>query len=356
MEKEKIINSEDILLQKFPDLWKYIEPDNVTDVDFNSGNLWISTTDTITQKVVDEKITEEYMRNVANSIAVHTGKTFNAMVTRMFVASDILRVSCVHPKVSGKHISVCLRKELADIRFTEEEAIANGMCDQATYNLIRNAILANKSITVCGLPHAGKTELVKKFSGYIPEYEKVITIEDVAELHYSKIYPNHNCIELSIGEGGVRECLNDALRMNPARILFSEVIGVNTAHLLECWSNGVPTIATTHTDDTRDIGDKLVNSADLKEDSERVTNQVYKNLGVAILMRKKIVKDNKILRYIDQVTFYYRKKGENGMAMVVKNGVLRPKKMPDFIREEIEREIGRDIYSAPELGGISDGE
>ena len=104
------------------------------------------------------------------------------------------------------------------------------------------------------------------------------------------------------------------------------------------------------------IGDKLVNSADLKEDSERVTNQVYKNLGVAILMRKKIVEDNKILRYIDQVTFYYRKKGENGMAMVVKDGVLRPKKMPEFIREEIEREIGRDIYSAPESGGGCSGD
>lgn len=339
--------TEDFLKENFPELWKYVEPINVTDVDYNSGNLWISTVNEITYKVNDKNITEGYMRNVAKAISVRTGYEFNAKKDRMYVATEILRVSCVHQSTSYGNISVCLRKEIAALRFTEEEAIETEFCDQKTYNLLRNCILAHKNLTVCGIPHTGKTETVKKFSGYIPEHEKVITIEDVAELHYAKIYPMHNCVELKVGIGGVKQCLNDSLRMNPTWIIYGEAIGENTENLLESWSNGVATISTIHTDDTRDIADKIINSADLKMDSERVTNQVYKNLGVAVLMRKKTVDGKKISRYIDQITFYYRKDRKNAYTMVVKDGVLHADKLPEFIREEIEREIGRDVFSAP---------
>lgn len=343
---EKKMISEKFIEENFPELWKYIKSDVVTDVDFNCGNLWISTVDAITHQEKDEIITEQYMREVARSISTHTGIPFNVKKNRMFVSTEILRVTCVHESVSYGQISVCLRKEIAELRFTEQEAIQSGFCSQETYNLLRNCIQAHKNINVCGIPHTGKTETVKKFSGYIPLHEKVITIEDVAELHYSKIYPMHNCVELKTGEDGFRQCINDSLRMNPSWIIFGEAIGQNTAFLLETWSNGVSTISTTHTNDTRDIADKVINSADLKMDSERVINQVYKNLGVAVLMKKKIIDGNKIKRYIDQLTFYYRKDGKNGLAMVVKDGILRPEKMPNFIKEEIEKEIGRDVFSA----------
>lgn len=341
--------SEKFLEEYFPELWKYVEPDRVTDVDFNCGNLWISTIDAITYRVEDEEITEDYMRKVAHSIAVRTGKPFNEIKNRMYVATETLRVSCVHEIVAYGQISMCLRKETAELRFTEQEAVGSGFCSQETYNLLRNCILAHKNVTVCGIPHAGKTETVKKFSGYIPEHEKVITVEDVAELHYSKIYPTHNCVEMNVGDGGFRQCINDSLRMNPSWIIFAESIGENTALLLETWSNGVSTLSTTHVNDTRDIPDKIINSSDLTMDSERVTNQVYKNLGVAVLMKKKTVEGNKIQRYIDQLTFYYKKDRKNGYAMVVKDGELHPDKLPDFIREEIEREIGRDVFSAPSV-------
>lgn len=347
--KDQKMISEQFIEQNYPELWKYIEADEVTDVDFNCGNLWISTVDAITYKAEDKNITEQYMRQVAKSISTHTGIPFNATTNRMFVSTEILRVTCIHESVSYGQISICLRKEIAELRFTEQEAIQKGFCSQETYNLLRNCILAHKNVNVCGIPHTGKTETVKKFSGYIPLHEKVITVEDVAELHYSKIYPMHNCVELKTGADGFRQCINDSLRMNPSWIIFGEAIGGNTAFLLETWSNGVSTISTTHTNDTRDIADKVINSADLKMDSERVTNQVYKNLGVAVLMKKKIIDGEKINRYIDQLTFYYRKNGKNGLAMVVKDGVLYPEKMPDFIREEIETEIGRDVFSAPPI-------
>lgn len=345
MEKRENAISEEFLLENFPELWKYIEPKNVTDLDFNCGNLWISKTDEITQLVDDPVINEKYMRNVANSIAIRTGTEFNPKKNRMFVATETLRVTCVYPTVSNGRISVCLRKELAEVRFTKKEAISNGFCEPDTYNLLQNCVLAKKNMTWCGMPAAGKTEGVKKFSSYIFPYEKVITIEDTPELHFAQINPGHNCIELKTGTEGYQQCINDALRMNPAWMLFGEAIGGNTKYLLEVWSNGVATMNTLHVGDIRDIPDKIVNSSGLHEDSERITEQVYKNLGMAVLVKKKMVDKKKIKRYIDQVCFYYRKGEENGLALFVKNGVLRPECIPDFIRKEIEEEIERDIFS-----------
>ena len=74
---QKVI-SEQFIEENFPELWKYVSPQEVTDIDFNCGNLWISKTNEATQQIQDEVITEKYMQNVAQSLALFSGKAFNA--------------------------------------------------------------------------------------------------------------------------------------------------------------------------------------------------------------------------------------------------------------------------------------
>lgn len=339
--------NEDFLAKRFPELWKHLSPNEVTDVDYNCGNLWISTTDKITQKIEDAAITENYMRNVAKTIGICTGKSFNATDNLLCVDTDTLRVTCVHESVSNNSVSACLRKENAGLRFTMEQAIDDGFCDEKTFYLLINCVLAHFNFTFCGTPGTGKTETLKHLSSYIPGYEKVITIEDVGEIHYSQINPNHNCIELKIGLAGYEECITKALRMNPSWIIFGEALGKNTQRLLECWSNGVTTMSTLHVGDARNIPDKIVNAIGLKQDTERVMNQVHHDVGIAVLLKKHTKQDQQIKRYIDQICFYYRKDGNNGQALVLENGVLYPERIPGFIQEEIEHTLGRNLFSSP---------
>lgn len=337
--------NENFLAERFPELWKYLSPQDVTDVDYNCGNLWISTTDKITQRIEDTSITESYMRNVAKTIGIYTGKSFNAIDNLLCVDTDTLRVTCVHESVSNNSLSACLRKENAGLRFTTEQAIAEGFCEEQTFHLLINCVLAGFNFTFCGVPGTGKTELLKHLSSYIPGHEKVITIEDVGEIHYSQINPNHNCIELKVGLAGYEECITKALRMNPSWIIFGEALGKNTQYLLECWSNGVATMSTLHVSDARNIPDKIVNTLGIKHDTKRVMNQVHNDVGIAVLLKKKVTKDHQIKRYIDQVCFYFRKEGLNGQSLVLENGVLYPDRVPAFVQAKIEKELGKTMFS-----------
>lgn len=339
--------NENFLAERFPELWKYLSPEEVTDVDYNCGNLWISTTNKVTEKIEDAQITESYMRNVAKTIGICTGKSFNATDNLLCVDTDTLRVTCVHESVSNNSVSACLRKENAGLRFTMEQAIDEGFCDENTFHLLTNCVLSGYNFTFCGIPGTGKTELLKHLSSYIPKQDKVITIEDVSEIHYSRINPHHNCIELKVGVTSYEECITNALRMNPSWIIFGEALGKNTQQLLECWSNGVATMSTLHVNDARNIPDKIVNALGLKQDTERVLNQVHNDVGIAVLLKKKITKDKKITRYIDQICFYFRKEGLNGKALVLENGTLYPARIPAFVQAKIERELGRNMFSSP---------
>lgn len=339
--------NEHFLEERFPELWRYISPEDVTDVDYNCGNLWVSTTDRVTEKIEDATITESYMRNVAKTIGIYTGKSFNATDNLLCVDTDTLRVTCVHESVSNDRLSACLRKENAKLRFTMEQAISEDFCDEKTFHLLINCILSGFNFTFCGIPGTGKTELLKHLSSYIPSHEKVITIEDVGEIHYSKINPNHNCIELKVGVTSYSECITNALRMNPTWIIFGEALGKNTQQLLECWSNGVATMSTLHVNDARNIPDKIVNSIGTKQDTTRIMNQVHNDVGIAVLLKKKITKDNTVKRYIDQICFYFRMEGTNGQVLVLENGVLYPKRLPAFIQSKIEKELGRTFDSSP---------
>ena len=339
--------NETILAERFPELWKYVSPENVTDVDYNCGNLWVSTTDKITEKIEDTSITENYMRNVVKTIGIYTGKSFNAIDNLLCVDTDTLRVTCVHESVSNNSISACLRKENAGLRFTMEQAIEEGLCDLTTFYLLINCVLAGFNFTFCGVPGTGKTEILKHLSSYIPGHEKVITIEDVSEIHYSRINPNHNCIELKVGQASYAECITKALRMNPSWIIFGEALGKNTQQLIECWSNGVATMSTLHVNDARNIPDKIVNALGLKQDTERIMNQVHNDVGIAVLLKKKVFANNHIKRHIDQICFYFREEGINGKALIFENGVLYPKRVPSFILAKIEKELGRSIFSSP---------
>lgn len=335
---------EENLNKIFPELWIYVLPNEVTDIDFNCGHLWVSKTNEAAKQIDDETITEEYMRNVAKKIALLSGESFNENRNRLCVDTESLRVTCIHESVSNGHISVCLRKERAELRFTMEEAVKNGFCSKETFYMLVNFMLYGMNMTFCGNPGSGKTETLKNISSFIPKQDKVICIEDVSEIHYAAINPNHNCVEMKIGSDGYERCIIDALRMNPQWILFGESLGKNTQYLMECWSNGVNTMSTLHVSDTRNIPDKIVNALGMKIDTERVINQVHNDVGIAVLLKKKTEEKKKVKRYIEQVCIFFRNEGQNGQALVVEDGKLYSERIPSHIREKAQKELGHDIF------------
>ena len=94
------------------------------------------------------------------------------------------------------------------------------------------------------------------------------------------------------------------------------------------WNTGSKGITTLHTDDVRKIPDRMLNMMPTRLDAERLRNNIYENLDIGLLIRRKKV-GNEIKRYIDQIAFFSRINEDNLCTIVLENGKLLENKFPE---------------------------
>ena len=322
----------------FGPLWLYVENDEITDIDFNGRDLWITNTANERIKVEEHGVTKEFIEKFSHYIANNVSKAFNKVENLLEADTDTLRISIVHESSAISGRSVCIRKTLPIVRMTRESIIADGYCSKEVLELLTNCVKARMNFVFCGEPGVGKTEGIKFFSQYIPCNERVITIEDTPELHYCEINPDKDCVELMVSkEFSYTKAIKTSLRQNPKWLMLSEARSVEVKYLLESWSTGIRGFTTIHTDDVRKIPDRILNMLESRMDADRMENDIYMFIDVGILIRKKQMEDGKVRRYIDQVCFFYREDGKNMTFPVVLNGKLIDKNFPKPMIEKFER-------------------
>ncbi len=138
-----------------------------------------------------------------------------------------------------------------------EDLLRNRMLSEAMLELLSAAVKARMNIVVSGGTGAGKTTLLNILSGFISERERIVTIEDSAELqlkqeHVVRLETRPPNIE---GKGAVRqrELVINALRMRPDRIILGEVRGEETLDMLQAMNTGHDgSITTIHSNTPRD--------------------------------------------------------------------------------------------------------
>jgi len=338
------IKDEDIK-KSFPEIWKYLEDDDVTDLDFNCGNIWQSKVSVIPAKIKDPDLTEAYFENFAALVGKSVNCNFNPLDHTAMADTETLRITCLHKSQSKSGITnVNIRKSHGGLRISRESALETGFCEEETMNMLENCVRAQESIVFCGLPSAGKTEGMKLFASVIPKFEKVITIEDVAEIHYPLINKNASCAELRVVDKDYKTQLETALRMNARRIIMGEIRGgADMEAFLECASNGIPIMTTTHTNDARKFPDRGINMLSGR-DANKIENSLHNYINISVLLKVKTTKDGQIKRYIDQVCFFTRENKENDAVLVVEKGKLHKERLPESARLRIEEELGYGIF------------
>lgn len=168
----------------------------------------------------------------------------------------------------------------------------------------------------------------------------MITIEDTLEIRYAETNPGKDCIEMKVSEDvfGYSEAIKSCLRMNPKWIMLSEARSKEVKYLLQSWSTGVRGMTTLHTDDVRNIPDRILNMLESRVDAERMENDIYQALDVGILIRKRRNEDGVVYRYIDQVCFFYRENYTNHVFMLVSDGQIVTHDIPKVILRRFKRE------------------
>lgn len=169
---------------------------------------------------------------------------------------DGSRVNAVIPPVAVDGPLLSIRRFRRD-PITAEELVRNLTLTEGMLEVLKACVRARLNIVISGGTGAGKTTLLNVLSGFIPEDERIVTIEDAAELQLRQIHvarmesrpPN---IE---GQGAIkiRQLVINALRMRPDRIIVGEVRGAEALDMLQAMNTGHEgSLTTAHANSPRD--------------------------------------------------------------------------------------------------------
>ncbi|MFN8113358.1 MAG: CpaF family protein [Solirubrobacterales bacterium] len=154
---------------------------------------------------------------------------------------DGSRVNVVIPPLSVDGPAMSIRR-FTGIRPDPEELVARGSFDEELRDLLRASVRDRRNLIVSGGTGSGKTTVLNALSTFIAPGERVITIEDAAELrleqpHVVRLESRPAGIE-GVGEVTIRDLVRNALRMRPDRIVIGEVRGPEAMDLLVALNTG----------------------------------------------------------------------------------------------------------------------
>ncbi len=169
---------------------------------------------------------------------------------------DGSRVNVVIPPLSLVGPCISIRKFVRHI-MSVEDLVASGAISQEMIDFLRVAVLAKLNILVSGGTSTGKTTLLNVLSSFIPDRERIITIEDAAELrlqqrHVIPLEARPPNVE-GKGQITIRQLVINALRMRPDRIVVGEVRGGEALDMLQAMNTGHEgSLTTVHANGPRD--------------------------------------------------------------------------------------------------------
>ena len=206
---------------------------------------------------------------------------------------DNSRVNAVIPPlaVDGPHMSI---RRFRKDKLTGEELVQGGALSEQMLELLGGVVKARLNVLISGGTGAGKTTLLNVLSTRIPENERIITIEDSAELQLQQ--PHTVRLETrppnikGRGEVTQRMLVMNALRMRPDRIIVGEVRGAEAVDMLQAMNTGHDgSLTTLHANTPRDALSRLetlVSMANLHLPDKAVRQQISSALDVVIQLSR----------------------------------------------------------------------
>jgi pilus assembly protein CpaF len=169
---------------------------------------------------------------------------------------DGSRVNAVIPPISLVGPTITIRK-FFKIPLTVEQIIANGSITPEAIEFLKACVISRLNMLVSGGTGSGKTTLLNILSGFIPEDERIVTIENAAELqlrqeHVVTLESRPPNIE-GRGEVSIRDLVINSLRMRPERIIVGECRGAESLDMLQAMNTGHDgSLTTLHANSPRD--------------------------------------------------------------------------------------------------------
>ncbi|KAB7775395.1 hypothetical protein CEK65_16160 [Xanthomonas sp. LMG 12459] len=274
---------------------------------------------------------------------------------------DGSRVNAVIPPVALRGPSISIRK-FATRRLMGEDLLKFGSLNQAMLDFLIMAVRERRNIVVSGGTGSGKTTLLNILSNFIPDGDRVVTIEDAAELKL--VQPNLVALEArppnmeGKGQITIRDLVKNALRMRPDRIVVGECRGGECLDMLQAMNTGHEgSLTTAHANNPRETLSRLevmVMMAGMELPMTVVREQIASAVNLIVHQRRYPCGSRKV-SHITEITgiesgtiqmqdlFLFKPTTYHGPDGKVAGNFVATGAVPEFYEELAERGVSVDL-------------
>ena len=243
MERNYLYNLIENEINGYGPLTELLKDENITEIMVNSpSEIYIELDGNLIKDESVSFINDEHIIRTIQKLIEPMGRTIDSsspMVDSRL--KDGSRINAVIPPLATKGPVITIRKFKASIS-SADELIRLGTITPDMAKFLEACVKSKLNILVCGGTGSGKTTLLNILSSFIPEKERIITIEDAAELRLSQ--PHVITLETRTtnyeksGEVTIRDLVRNSLRMRPDRIIVGEVRGKEAFDMLQAMNTG----------------------------------------------------------------------------------------------------------------------
>lgn len=244
-------------------LQDFLDDDSVTEIMVNgTSEIFVEREGRLiaTGKAFESK---ERLFDIIGSIAANVNRVINLSAPILDARlSDGSRVNAVLDPIAINGPSLTIRRFPKE-PITADMLVAYGSVTKEVLMFLRKLVIAGYNILISGGTGSGKTTFLNVLSGYIPRDERIITIEDSAELNISGIrnivrLETRNANAEGTGRISIRDLIKCALRMRPDRIVVGEVRGEEAIDMLQAFNVGQDgSLSTIHANSAEDALSRL---------------------------------------------------------------------------------------------------
>jgi len=258
-EKKEIIETVFNSLRRLDILQPILDDPNVTEIMINGPNNIFIEKNGKSNKFELQFESSQKLEDIIQVMVTAVNRTVNESTPIVDARlKDGSRINVVLPPIALNGPIVTIRK-FPEKPIDIEKLIELGSLSSEAANALKKLVIAKYNIFIAGGTGSGKTTFLNALSNFIPNDERIITIEDSAELQILNI-PNLVRLETrnanleGRGEITIRELIKTSLRMRPERIIVGEVRGAEAIDMLQAMNTGHDgSLSTGHANSTQDM-------------------------------------------------------------------------------------------------------
>lgn len=332
-------------LRRLDILQSLIEDQEITEIMINGpGSIFVERAGHLQELDVGFE-SEEKLQNVIQQIVAGCNRVVNEASPIVDARlSNGARVNIVMSPVALNGPIVTIRR-FPDTPITMEELIRWESISREVAEFLQLLVQAGYNIFISGGTGSGKTTFLNVLSGYIPAWERVITIEDSAELQLQGL---RNLVRMETRNSNVEGCreitirdlIRTSLRMRPNRIIVGEVRGAEAVDMMQCLNTGHDgSMSTGHANSAPDM-------------LSRLENMILMGMDIPLAaIRKQIVSGIDIIVHLGRLRDRSRKVLEVSEVLDCEGDRIRLNPLYRFEESEESRE-GRVMGSLVRKGGL----